>query len=262
MTTLGVLVITFNEEDNIGRCLSSVAFADERVVVDSFSTDATVELASRRGAKVLRQRWLGYSAQKQLALEQLKSEWVLWIDADEEVSSGLGREIREVLERGPREEGFLIPRLSRYEGRWIRHGGWYPDEKLRLFRRTRGRFDGKRVHEGVEVTAPVGRLREPLWHYPYRDRRHHLDKIDRYARLGAEQILGERRRVGRMHLVTHPPARFLRMFVLKAGFLDGPTGFRLAVLGARYVYRKYRYALEGQRRLREEANADADPSRR
>lgn len=241
---IGVLIITRNEETNIERCVSSVRFARDIVVVDSESTDATVEKARSMGARVIVQPWLGYSAQKQFALDALETEWVLWIDADEEVSDSLRVEIEHRLSTAPRASGFRVPRMVHYLGRWVRHGGWYPDPKLRLFRRTCARFDGRLVHEGVMVDGDISELRGPLFHYPYRDVDHHAEKVEQYARLGAEQL----RRDGRVptwidrHL--RPPARFVRMWILKAGFLDGAAGWHAARMGARYVRRKYRYAHE------------------
>jgi len=245
--TLGVLVITFNEAAHIGRCLDSVkALATEMVVVDSYSTDDTVDLARARGATVIVRRWAGYSAQKQFALEQLDTDWVLWIDADEAVSPALARELREVLagEHG-HVAGYYVPRMVHYLGRWIRHGGWYPDPKLRLFRRTAARFDGRLVHEGVTLRGATGSLGGALHHYPYRDRAHHAEKIERYARLAAHQIAREGRTPGMIDRLLRPPIRFLRMFVWKLGFLDGRAGFVAARMGARYVALKYSYALEG-----------------
>jgi len=241
--TLGVLLITLNEESNVERCLGSVAFADHRLVVDSFSSDRTVELARALGAEVVQHEWTGYSRQKEIAVDHLKTDWIFWIDADEEASPGLQREIGSVLAGGSPMSGFLVPRLSQYEGRWIRHGGWYPDRKLRLARRSEARFDGRIVHESLTVQGDVGVLQHPLLHHPYRNRRHHLEKIDQYARLGAEQMLRDGRKPGRFDLLLHPAGRFVRMFLLKRGFLDGRVGYRLAILAARYSHRKYSQAL-------------------
>lgn len=244
--TLGILVITRDEAAHIGRCLDSVkALATEMVVVDSYSTDDTVEIARSRGATVVVRRWAGYSAQKQFALDQLDTDWVLWIDADEAVSPELARELRVVLESGEPVAGYYVPRMVNYLGRWIRHGGWYPDPKLRLFRRTAGRFDGRLVHEGVTLRGPTGSLRGALHHYPYRDPAHHAEKIERYARLAARQIEREGRSPGVLDRLLRPPIRFLRMYVWKRGFLDGRAGFVAAVMGARYVALKYRYARDG-----------------
>jgi glycosyltransferase involved in cell wall biosynthesis len=241
---LGVLIITRNEEANIERCVSSVRFARDVVVVDSESTDATVEKARALGARVIVQPWLGYSAQKQVALDALETEWVLWVDADEEVSDALRADIERTLARSPSVAAYRVPRMVYYLGRWVRHGGWYPDPKLRLFRRSLTRFDGRLVHEGVTVEGDVGALHGPLYHYPYRDVEHHAEKVEQYARLGAEQLLREGRtpRWADRHL--RPPARFVRMWILKAGFLDGAAGWHAARMGARYVRRKYRYAHE------------------
>lgn len=242
--TLGVLLITLDEEANVERCLSSVAFADQIVVVDSFSKDRTVEIARSLGAEVVEHEWTGYSRQKEIALGRLTTEWVFWIDADEEVSADLREEISSAIAGGPARDGYLVPRMSRYEGRWIRHGTWYPDRKLRLARRSKARFDGRIVHESMTVEGDVGLLSHPLLHYPYRDRQHHLEKIELYARLGAEQMVAQGGHPGRLDLIVHPAGRFLRMYLLKRGFLDGWVGLRLAVLATRYTFRKHSYALK------------------
>ncbi len=243
--TIGVLIITHNEEENIARCLDSVAFADAVVVVDSESTDRTVEIARSLRASVHIQPWLGYSEQKQHALGLLATEWVIWLDADEELSPELADEIRRKLSGDPDVDGFLVPRMANYLGRWIRHSGWYPDPKLRIFRRSRGCFDGRLVHEGVVVDGPVGRLTSSLYHYPYRDVAHHREKVERYARLAAEQIRREGRSVSWIDELLRPVIRFVRIFVLRLGFLDGRPGFLAARMGASYVRLKYRYARSG-----------------
>jgi len=243
--TLGALVITRNEEANIARCLRSVSFADRVLVVDSFSTDRTVEIARSLGADVRSRAFAGYSEQKTFALSQLDTEWVLWIDADEEVSPALREDIVRALHSPPDIDGHYVPRLVVYLGREMRHGGWYPDPKLRLFRRTRGRFDGRLVHEGVIVEGRTGRLRGELRHFPYRDRAHHLEKVERYAALAAQQLRVEGRQPSWLDERVRPIARFLRMWIVKGGFLDGRAGFAAAVMGARYVARKYRLARRG-----------------
>jgi hypothetical protein len=144
--------------------------------------------------------------------------------------------------------GYRVPRIVRYLGRWIRHGGWFPDPKLRLFRRGEGRFDDRLVHEGVDVAGPIGTLRGALHHYPYRDREHHARKVEHYARLAAAQLARDGRRARVSDLVLRPPSRFVRMWVLKRGFLDGRPGFVAACMAARYVWLKYRYAREGRPR--------------
>ncbi len=244
--TLGVIVITLNEADNITRCLESVRFADRTVVVDSESTDDTVRLARELGAEVHVQPWSGYSAQKTFAMSLLDTDWVLWVDADEEVSPELRESIRRVLAERSDAAGFRVSRMVSYLGRWIRHGGWYPDPKLRLFRRCRAVFDGRLVHEGVSVDGRVGSLTGPLHHYPYRDRVHHAEKIERYARLAARQLARDGRRAHVWDEWLRPVARFLRMWLLKRGLLDGRAGLTAAVMGARYVRLKYRYARAGE----------------
>ena len=238
--TIGTLIIAHNEVANIARAVDSVAFSDQVVVVDSCSDDDTVAIARARGAEVHVQPWLGYSAQKQLALSFLTTDWVLWIDADEEVSSELRAEIQIRLRRPVEEAGFRIPRLVRYLGRWIHHGGWYPDPKLRLFRRDAGQFDGRLVHEGVDVEGPIGELRGALFHFPYRDIDHHREKVERYGRLAAEQLRREGRRVTVLDRWFRPANRFLRQLILQGGFLDGRPGWVAAWMSAHYARLKYR----------------------
>jgi len=243
--SLAACVITLNEEDRIGDCLDSVAFADELLVVDSGSTDATVEIARRRGARVIVRDWPGYAAQKNFALEQVAADWVLSIDADERVTPELAAEIGELLAAPPEGiAGCSLPRRTWYLGRWIRHGGWYPDRKVRLVRRGRGRWDGGRIHERLVAEGGIRRLRGDLLHYTYRDIADHLRTIDRFT-AEAAQALAARGRAGTLAgMLLHPPAKFVRTYLLKGGFLDGLPGFMVAVLGSYYVFLKYAKAWE------------------
>jgi glycosyltransferase involved in cell wall biosynthesis len=234
---ISTIVITHNEEERIGRCLASVApFSDEIVVVDSFSTDATVEIAREHTALVFQNEWPGYSAQKEYAVERSSGEWIFWIDADEEASPDLQREIADL---GIDAEGYLVPRLVRYLGRWIRHGGWYPDHVLRLFRRDRGRFDGARVHERVLLDGTARKLTAPLYHYSYRNIAHHMEKMNQFTSLAAEQMHAQGRGAGLVEIVGRPLAGFLGAYVVRRGFLDGMPGLLIATLHAHYVFLKY-----------------------
>lgn len=242
--TLSVIVITKNEADRIARCLDSVAWADQRVVVDSGSTDATVALAQARGAEVVvTPDWPGFGPQKNRALDRATGDWVLSIDADEWVTPALADEIRATIHGAPdATAAFELPRLSRYLGRPMRHGGWWPDPVLRLFRRGAARFSDDRVHERVVVADPamrVGRLTRPLEHDSFRTLEDVLDKVDRYSTAGAAMLHARGRRGSVRAAIGHGLWAFVRTWVLRRGFLDGREGFMLAVSNAEGTYYRY-----------------------
>lgn len=246
MPEISVILITFNEASNLERCLRSVEpFAREILVVDSHSTDQTGEIARRFGARVITRDWPGYGAQKQFALKNAACEWVFSIDADEEVSPELCREIQGL---DFARDGYLVPRRTRYMNRWIMHGGWYPGEVLRLLRRDRASFTDRIVHESAIVSGSVGRLRGDLLHYSYRNVGHHVEKINHLTALAAEQMHAAGRRAGVSHLVFLPAADFLRMYLARLGFLDGYAGLVIAVLRGYYTFLKYVKLRELQRR--------------
>lgn len=241
---LSAVVITFNEEGNLPDCLESLRFCDEIVVVDSHSTDRTREIAKAAGAKVVERDWPGHIEQKNFALEQAAGDWALSLDADERVTPDLRAEIlAAVAAPGPATAGFSMPRLSNYLGRWIRHSGWYPDRKLRLVRRGKGRWGGVNPHDRLEVDGAVVALHGDLRHYPYKDLSDHLRKIDSYTTIMARE---KRRRGERAlpRLVLDGPAKFLKAYVLRAGFLDGWQGLVLAAMGSYYAFLKYAKLLE------------------
>jgi len=236
---LTVCVVAMNEADRIRECLESTAFADEWIVVDSHSTDDTRAIAAAFGARVIERDWPGWVEQKNFAIDQASSDWVLCLDADECVSPRLRESIEHVLEGDDTAAGFEFARLTRYMGRWIRHGGWYPDRKLRLFRRAAGRFEGRSVHERVKVDGRVDRLDGDLLHDPYRSLSDHLRRIDLYTTLAARDKRAHGRHARLSDIVLRPGGKFVRMYLLKAGFLDGLPGFIIAVTGAFYVFCKY-----------------------
>jgi glycosyltransferase involved in cell wall biosynthesis len=237
MPKISTIVITLNEEENLERCLASVKpFSDEIVVVDSGSTDATCAIARRFTDRVVHQDWLGYGRQKQFALEQASNEWVLSIDADEEVPVELRSEIEQL---DFARDGYLLPRKVRYLNRWILHGGWYPGHVLRLFRKDRARFTDEILHESVVVEGSTGRLQNPLAHYSYRDVSDHVAKINEFTTLAARQMEAKGRRAGVLQLTLSPSFEFLRMYLLKGGCLDGFPGLLVAGLHAFYVFLKY-----------------------
>jgi glycosyltransferase involved in cell wall biosynthesis len=235
---LTVTVITQNESRNIGAALESVSWADEIVVVDSGSTDDTVEIARRMGARVEMREWPGYAAQKNYAASLASNDWILSLDADERVTPGLAREIRELMAGTPSARGYRIPRIAFYLGRWIRSTDWYPDYQLRLYDRRGGRWNDKRVHESVALDGQPGQLRHDLQHYPYRDISHHLATIDRYTTLAAEEWHAAGRRASAPQILVHTELAFARNFVLKAGFKDGAAGLIVSSLNSYYVFLK------------------------
>lgn len=234
--SLSVAVITLNEEERIRGCLESVAWADEVVVVDSGSSDKTVEIAREFTDRVVFHAWAGYGAQKNFAVDRCGSDWLLSLDADERVSDGLRAEILATLAGPSGDTGFRIPRRNVFQGRWMRHGGLYPDYQLRLFRRGRGRFVEAAVHESVELDGPAGRLREPLIHESYRGIADFVARANRYSDLAAEGLAALGRGGGAADLLLRPAWRFATMYLLRGGFLDGWRGLILAVLYAQYVF--------------------------
>jgi glycosyltransferase involved in cell wall biosynthesis len=234
---IAAVVITRNEEANLPRCLESVRpWASEIVVVDSGSTDRTREIARRYTDRVLVQEWLGYGPQKQFAVEQARAPWVFSIDADEEATPELAREIQGL---DFAAAGYYVPRQVHYLGRWIRHGVWNPDLVLRLFRRERGRFTRDRVHESVVVEGPTARLSGPLRHYSFRDVAHHLEKLDEMTTLAALQMHERGRSVGFLRLLLQPGWEFARSYLLRQGFRDGVPGLVVAKLHAYHCFLKY-----------------------
>jgi glycosyltransferase involved in cell wall biosynthesis len=233
---LSVVIVTWNEEDRLRECLQSVAWADEIVVVDAESHDKTVQIAREFTDHVLVRPWPGFAAQKNFGLERASGDFILSLDADEEVSPELRAEILDVLDGGGSSVGYRVPRRNMFWDRWVRHGGLYPDWQLRLFRRGRGRFVARAVHESVEVAGTVGRLRGPLVHRSYRDIGDFLARADRYSSLAAEEAVRGGRTVGLADLALRPLGRFLAMYVVRGGFLDGWRGFLLASLYAYYVF--------------------------
>jgi glycosyltransferase involved in cell wall biosynthesis len=238
MPQLSAIVITRDEAANIGACLDGLAFCDERIVIDSGSTDATVEIARQKGARVEFHPWRGYGPQKNHALSLATGEWVLSIDADERVTPALAAAIKGVLSEGG-VDGWEFPRLSSFCGRQMRHSGWYPNYVLRLFRRGKASFEDIIVHESVICAGPVKRLSEPLTHHPVHRLEDALSRMDRYSTASAQALAASGRRVSFMAGIGHGLFAFLRTYVLRAGFLDGAEGFLLAVANAEGSYYRY-----------------------
>jgi glycosyltransferase involved in cell wall biosynthesis len=238
MPRLTAIVITKNEAAKIEACLDSLAFCDERIVVDSGSSDATVALATAKGARVETHAWQGFGAQKNFALSLASGDWVLSLDADERVSPQLAAQITEAIAAGL-ADGYEMPRLSSFCGRPMRHSGWYPDHVLRLFRRGRARFSDDLVHERVVCEGSVRRLSEPLIHHPVERLEDALSRMDRYSTAGADMIVESGRRVSFMTGILRGFWSFVRTYFLRLGFLDGREGFLLAVANAEGTYYRY-----------------------
>jgi (heptosyl)LPS beta-1,4-glucosyltransferase len=239
--SLSVTVIALNQEANIAPCLESVTFADEIVVVDTGSTDRTVELARAFTDRVVTTEWQGFALTKNFALDQARGDWVLSLDTDERVSAALKEEILQVVRADGPCHGYRVPRKNYFGGRWIRRLGWYPDYTLRLFRRDLGRFRERQVHEEVVVPGPVGRLQTPLDHYSYDNLNQYAARQDRYARLAAHELAGAGRRPHPGELIWRPFFTFLKLYFLRLGFLEGSLGYNLAWQGSRYNFLKYYY---------------------
>lgn len=248
MPRLSAIVIAKNEAHNIGECLDSLSFCDERIVVDSGSADGTVQIARDKGARVADREFEGFGAQKNFALSLASGDWILSLDADERVSGKLKEEILAAVERGD-ADAFEMPRLSSFCGRPMRHSGWYPDYVLRLFRRGRARFSDDLVHERVVCVGKVARLREPLIHHPVLRLEDALSRMDRYSTAGADMLIENGRHISFMTGILRGLWAFVRTYFLRSGFLDGREGFLLAVANAEGTYYRYMKAwLKGRRR--------------
>jgi glycosyltransferase involved in cell wall biosynthesis len=238
MPRLSAIIIAKNEAANIGACLDSVAFADERIVVDSGSDDETVAIAKAKGARVEFHAFKGFGRQFNHALSLAQGEWVFSIDADERVSPGLAKELQQAMTDGA-ADGYEVPRLSTFCGREMRHSGWYPDYVLRLWRRGRARWTEDLVHQRPVCTGTVVRLKQPLNHHPVLRIGQSLSRMDHYSTLAAEMLVARGKRVSFASGITHGLWTFLRTYVLRGGFLDGREGFLLAVANAEGTYYKY-----------------------
>lgn len=236
---LSVAMITRNEEDNIRDALESVKWAEEIVVVDSFSTDRTTEICRQYTDKVFSVEWAGFSEQKNRAISLTTQPWILVLDADERVTDPLREEIQSLLSNSPPLDGYYVPRKNYFCNRWIRHSGWWPDYSLRLFRREKGRFEEREVHEAVKIDGKRGYLKNPLEHYTYRSIQDYMERMESYSTLAARELLKKGRTAGILDIIFRPAATFCRMYFLQAGFLDGIYGIILAYLYSLYTYNKY-----------------------
>ena len=239
MPKVSVTIITLDEAEHIGAAIDSAVWADEIVVVDSGSTDGTADIARAKGVTVLSRAWSGYVDQKNFAAERVSNDWIFSLDADERIPPALAAEVQTLVSNEPSKRGYRVPRVSFHLGRWIRTTDFYPDFQTRLYDRRAARWRGNYVHESVSVDGPVGQLRHDLEHYSYRDLRDQLDRINHYTSLAARQMNEVSRRAGPLDLLIHPPAAFLRNYVLRRGILDGTVGLTISLVNAYSVFLKF-----------------------
>ena len=237
---ISVYILTFNNERTLRACLESVVpHADEVVALDSGSTDQSIEICKSYQVKLYHQDWAGFRRQYQKAADLTKNLWIMFVDADEVVPETVWDEIHHVLiHNGETYNGYIISRKNFYMGRWIRHGGWVPDKEIRLYRRDKGRWEGD-LHAKVAVDGPVGELKHPYLHYPYKNISGQIQTIDRYSETAAMDLFRQGRKAGPVHIFFRAFFRFFKEYVLKRGFLDGFPGFYIATASAFYVLTKY-----------------------
>ncbi len=244
---ISAVIIAFNEEDKIADAITSVEWVDEILLVDSESTDRTKEISENLGAKVITQKWLGFSKQKQLAMDNAEHDWIFSLDADEVVSEQLKNEILTLKNSTQLADGYKIPRLSYYMNRPIRHGGWYPDWQIRFFNRQKGKWKDVLIHESVEIDGKVEKLSGDILHYSVENMAHHHRMIgERYAPLAAEQMFLRGRKTSPLKIATAGLTAFLQTYILKAGFLDGFPGFCIARFAAHHAFLKHLLLWEKQ----------------
>jgi len=260
MKKVSVVIITLNEEDRVEEALKSCRdIADEIVVVDSFSTDKTCEIAARYGAVIYKNVFSDYGSQKNLSLEKASHEWVLNLDADERVSDRLKNEILAFKQKPDSEagedntDGFRINRKTAYLGRWIKHSGWYPDCKLRLFRKSKSRWQG-RIHEALVLDGKTSRMAGDILHFTYRDITDHIQRLNSYSRLQAPDIIDKKKKLLYLRAFLLPPVTFLRFYFWKLGILDGFPGLVIALVSSWATAMKYLKAIELKRKSKSKEN--------
>jgi glycosyltransferase involved in cell wall biosynthesis len=249
MPALSATIITHNENANIGRVIRSLACADEIVVVDSNSTDDTREIAAGLGARVITNAFAGFAAQKNFSSDQAQHDWIISLDADEELDPQAQATILEWKSTKPSAAGYRFARRAHYLGRWIRHSGWYPDFKLRLYNRRRGSWQGAFVHESVVVNGPVQTLPGEILHYTCNSLEEHRQRIEFYTDLAAKEMFDRKERVTALRRSVAPSWIFLNTYLLRLGILDGSQGYLIAKMAARYVERKYAKLEEMQKQI-------------
>jgi glycosyltransferase involved in cell wall biosynthesis len=232
-------IITLNEERNIARAIESLRCCDEILILDSGSTDRTVELAQNLGTRVFEAGWRGFAGQKNWAAEQATHDWILSLDADEALSESLEAEVLTLKKNGPRYDGYTMPRQARYLGRWILHSGWYPDRKIRLYDRRKGKWVGDFVHESVHVKGRVGHLQSNILHFTCDSLSEHVKTMERYTTLAAQELAARKVKVPLWRLILDPSWAFGKTYFLQRGFQDGLEGLIIAYMAAFYTFLKY-----------------------
>lgn len=250
MSTLSIVIITKNEEANLARCLESVSFADEIIIIDGHSTDRTREIAILHNARFETIEWRGFGPAKQAGINLATGDWVLSLDADEALTGELAEEIRATMASPDSLDGYYISRRTNFLGRWIYHCGWYPDYVLRFFRRSKGRMDGAVVHEKVVVDGRVGRMKSEMLHYSYPTLEEYFTKFNRYTTMGAEDAHRAGKRSGWFQIAVKPVASFFSHYILRQGFRDGLEGFLISALSSCAVLVKYAKLRDIRRRQR------------
>ncbi len=240
--SISAAIITLNEEKNIRECIASLNWVDEVVVVDSLSADRTKEIAESLGAKVIDQAFLGHVKQKQLAVDSCTHDWVICLDADERVTDSLKREIIQLFKKTPEDElfnGYSVARKSFHLGRWIMHGGWYPDRNIRLFNRKWGHWTGTNPHDVITVNNKAGHLKSALEHYVFSDLAHNIETNNSYSSISAKILFDDKIKPSLLKLLFKPFGKFLETYLVKRGFLDGMPGFIISVGAAYSMFLKY-----------------------
>ncbi|MGE4291808.1 MAG: glycosyltransferase family 2 protein [Desulfovibrio sp.] len=242
MNTITGLVLTLNGERLLDKCLASLDFCDQILVVDSLSTDRTLEIAKAHGARVLQRAWTGPVDQFQLALGSIETEWVISLDQDEYLEPELRNSLQQTLKTGtPSHDlaGYWVNRRSFYFNRFMKHSGWYPDRLLRVFRTGRMTVSASGAHYHFTPQGPTSRLHGDIVHHPYRNFAEHMEKMNSYAQQGADALRAKGRKGGILRAIAHAKLRFLKLYLLKLGLLDGRAGFINACAGAYYAFQKY-----------------------
>lgn len=247
MPNVSVTIITLNEAEHIGAAIESASWADEIIVVDAGSTDGTAEIARAKGVKISCRAWTGYVDQKNHAASLASHDWIFSLDADERVTPALASEIRTLLRTEPPKRGYRMPRVTFHLGRWIRTTDFYPDYQTRLYDRRAARWDGHHVHESVRVDGGPGQLRSEIEHYSFRDLADQVARLNHYSTLAARQMHEAGRRATLFDLLVHPPAAFLRNYLLRRGIADGSVGFIISAVNAYGVFLKFAKLWEMER---------------
>ena len=260
MPKVSVTIITLNEADHIAAAIDSASWADEIIVVDSGSNDDTVAIARSKDVRVETRAWSGYIDQKNFAHLLASNDWIFSLDADERITPALAGEIHALLATEPSRKGYRVPRVAYHLGRWVRTTDFYPDYQTRLYDRRSARWTGLYVHESVSVNGGPGQLVNELQHYSFRDLRDQLDRINHYTTLAARQMYERGQRTGPLAIIAHPPAAFLRNYVLRRGILDGTVGLMISLMNSYSVFLKFAKLWELQNSQSPTSNSQPPPT--